>query len=174
MKFSQFAFFSIAITIFFAAAFASKAPASPVAVPGQTICLKDDSSLNFISWNTATGVYTVCAAAQGVGTGGLGKVGLVNGIQTLTDNQPDRRISAGFFTGQLTGKATVVVRQAPGIWQTITISDTNPVPPASCPCTIMSGSGSDISLLVFLGLVACWLGWRFVRRSAPRPKTARS
>ena len=58
---------------------------------------------------------------------------LVNGIQTLTDFKTDRRISAGFKTGQLTGNATLYVQVALGVWQTFQIVDTNPNAVCACP-----------------------------------------
>jgi len=63
---------------------------------------------------------------------GTGVVRLVNGIQTLTDFKTDRRISAGFNTGQLTGNATIYLMVAPGVWQVFGISDTRPN--ATCAC----------------------------------------
>ena len=57
---------------------------------------------------------------------GTGVARLVNGIQTLTDFKTDRRISAGFNTGQLTGNATIYLQAASGVWQTFRIVQTNP------------------------------------------------
>jgi len=174
-KASRLAFFSLGVAIVFAAAssIAFKASGSPVSfADGQSVCLQDSATQNFITWNEETGAYTLCASSDGFALSGTGKVKLVNGVQTLTDFQPDRRISAGFLTGQLTGKATAAVRQAPGVWQTVSINDTNPVPPASCTCSIPSG-GSDTSLMVFLALVVGWLGWKGIRRfAAHRPNSA--
>jgi hypothetical protein len=42
-------------------------------------------------------------------------VKLVNGIQTLTDFKSDRRISAGFNTGQPTGNAAIYLMVAQGV-----------------------------------------------------------
>jgi hypothetical protein len=63
---------------------------------------------------------------------GTGVVKLVNGIRTLTDFKPDRRISAGFNTGQLTGSATIYFNIAQGVWQVFRINDTNPSAVCSC------------------------------------------
>ena len=63
---------------------------------------------------------------------GTGVTKVVNGIRMLTDFKPDRRISAGFNTGQLTGSATVYLNTGPGIWQLFRINDT--VPSAVCQC----------------------------------------
>jgi hypothetical protein len=48
---------------------------------------------------------------------------LVNGIRTLTDFKADRRISAGFNTGPLTGSATIYL-VAQGVWQVFRINGT--------------------------------------------------
>jgi hypothetical protein len=48
------------------------------------------------------------------------------------NRKPDRKISAGFNTGQLTGNATLYLKVAPGVWQTFRIIDTNPS--AVCKC----------------------------------------
>jgi hypothetical protein len=64
---------------------------------------------------------------------GTGVAKLVNGIRTLRDFKTDRRISAGFNTGQLTGNATLYLKVAPGAWQSFQIVDTNPH--AVCACS---------------------------------------
>jgi hypothetical protein len=63
---------------------------------------------------------------------GTGVVRLVNGIRTVIDFKADRRISAGFNTGQLTGSATIYLMVAQGVWQVFRINDTNPF--ATCSC----------------------------------------
>ena len=52
--------------------------------------------------------------------------------RTLTDFKSDRRMSAGFNTGQLTGNATTYLQVVQGVWQTLRIVDTNPA--ATCSC----------------------------------------
>jgi hypothetical protein len=63
---------------------------------------------------------------------GTGVVRTVNGILMVTDSKPDRRVSAGFNTGQRTGSATIYIMIAPGVWQTFRISSTNPNAVCSC------------------------------------------
>jgi hypothetical protein len=65
---------------------------------------------------------------------GTGTVGLVNGIRTLKDFKTDRRVSAGFNTGQLTGSATIYLQVVQGVFQVFQIFDTNPN--AVCGCAV--------------------------------------
>ena len=51
---------------------------------------------------------------------------MVDGIRTLKDVKPDRRVSAGFTPDQLMGHATIYLRVAHGVWQNFQIVDTNP------------------------------------------------
>jgi hypothetical protein len=95
-------------------------------------CLKDNSTGNLFQWNSTTGAYKFTRCSDGFMLSGTGKVALVNGIRTLTDFKTDRRISAGFNTGQLTGNATMYLMVAQGVWQTFRIVDTNPS--AVCKC----------------------------------------
>jgi hypothetical protein len=160
LKLSRVVVASIAIAVFAPAHVTVKAAPQP-----GTVCLQDDSLERFLTWDDTSGAYTF----QTCGTGsmtltGTGKVGLVNGIKTLTDSKPDRRISAGFLTAQLTGSATVYLMVAPGVWQTFRIKDTNIHP--SCECPVIAGGGR-VPLIVFLFLVAAWRIVQ-VRRSARR------
>jgi hypothetical protein len=102
--------------------------------PGPTFdtCLKDNTTGNLIEWNSTTGQYIFARCSGNFTVTGTGTVAVVNGIRTLTDNKADRRISAGFNTGQLTGNATLYLRVAQGVWQTFRIIDTNPS--AGCKC----------------------------------------
>jgi len=106
-----------------------QSPAVTVAFSFDTCLI--DSAGNQLQWNSTTGAYTFTRASDGFITGGTGVVGLVNGIRTLTDFKPDRRLSAGFNTGQLTGTATIYLMVAQGVWQTLRIIDTDP----SATCT---------------------------------------
>jgi len=63
---------------------------------------------------------------------GTGVVGLVNGIRTLTDIEPDRAISASFDTDQLTGSAKIKLKIAKGVRQVVRIVDASPG--ATCSC----------------------------------------
>jgi hypothetical protein len=95
-------------------------------------CLKDNTSGNLLQWNKTTGQYQFTRCSDGFTLTGTGTVALVNGIRTLTDFKSDRRISAGFNTGQLTGNATIYLMVAQGVWQTFRVVDTNPAVVCKC------------------------------------------
>src|SRR5262249_34907793 len=94
--------------------------------PSFDTCLTANSTANLLQWSSATGAYKFTRCSDGFMLAGTGTVGLVNGIKTLTDFKSDRRISAGFNTGQLTGNATIYLQVAPGVWQSFRIVATNP------------------------------------------------
>jgi predicted outer membrane repeat protein len=100
--------------------------------PSFDTCLKDNTTGNLLQWNSSTGQYQFTRCSDKFTLTGTGTVGLVNGIRTLNDFKTDRRISAGFNTGQLTGNATIYLKVAQGVWQTFRIVDTNPS--AVCKC----------------------------------------
>jgi hypothetical protein len=95
-------------------------------------CLKDNSTGNLLQWNSTTGQYQFTRCSDGFTLTGTGTVSLVNGIRTLNDFKADRRIHAGFNTGQLTGIATIYLEVAQGVWQVFQIYDTKPS--AVCKC----------------------------------------
>jgi hypothetical protein len=97
-------------------------------------CLKDAPSGNILQWNSTTGDYqlTVCGG-NGFMIAGRGRVGAVNGILSLTDNRPDRRVNAGLLIGQGTGSATIYVMIAQGVWQLFRLTSTGPVG-GNCSC----------------------------------------
>src|SRR5262249_59407567 len=113
-------------------AFEVQAPAGPPAGPSFDTCLKDNTSGNLLQWNSTTGQYQFTRCADNFTLSGTGTVSLVNGIRTLTDFKTDRRIRAGFNTGQLTGNATIYLQVGQGGWQVFQIYDTNPS--AVCKC----------------------------------------
>src|SRR5262245_24680502 len=96
-------------------------------------CLRDNSTGNLLQWNSTTGQYKFTRCSDGFMITGTGVVNLVNGIRTLTDFKSDRRISAGFNTGPLTGNATLYLMLAQGVWQSLQIVDTNPNAVCACP-----------------------------------------
>jgi predicted outer membrane repeat protein len=104
----------------------------PVASSLFDTCLKDYATGNVLQWNSTTGAYKFTRCSDNFMLTGTGTVSVVNAIRMLTDRQPDRRISAGFNTGQLTGSANVYLNTGPGIWQLFRINDTNPS--AVCQC----------------------------------------
>src|SRR5262249_30509049 len=77
-------------------------------------CLKDGSSGNLFQFNSATGNYKFTRCSDGFTLTGAGMVRLVNGILTLTDSKPDRRLSAGLNTGQRTGSAIIYLMVSQG------------------------------------------------------------
>ena len=95
-------------------------------------CLKDNATGNLLQWNSATGQYQFTRCSDGFTLSRTGTVSLVNGVRMLTDRKPDRKIGAGFNTGQLTGSATIYLNMGQGIWQVFRINDTNPA--AVCKC----------------------------------------
>jgi hypothetical protein len=95
-------------------------------------CLKDSSTGNLFLFNSTTGQYKFTRCSDGFMLSGTGVVRLVNGILTLTDSKPDRRVSAGFITSQRTGSLTIYIMIAPGVWQTFRINSTNPAAVCSC------------------------------------------
>jgi len=106
---------------------------APVPVgPSFDTCLKDNTTGNLLQWNRTTGQYQFTRCSDGFTLTGTGTIALVNGIRTLTDFKSDRRISAGYNTGQLTGNATVYLMVTQGVWQTFRVIDTNPS--AVCKC----------------------------------------
>jgi len=86
-----------------------------------------------LQWNSNTGDYLFKHCGPGAFTlVGKGTVALVNNIRTLTDIKSDRRISASFNLGQLTGRATLTLLVAPGVYQTFVINQTTPNASPGC------------------------------------------
>ena len=100
-------------------------------VTSPVFCLRDSTSPITLQL-TQAGDYSFKNCTTGQTLTGTGTVRIVNNVLMLTDNRPDRRISASFFLNQLTGSATITLIPAPGIFQTTRINDT--VPNASCSC----------------------------------------
>ena len=96
-------------------------------------CIQDDHTGDTFRFNSTTGQYVYTRCADKFTLTGTGAVRSVNGLNTLTDNLADRRISAIFNPGSLTGRATVVLVLAPGVYQTIIVSQTNPSATCACP-----------------------------------------
>src|SRR5215471_235505 len=120
------------------------APAPAAAVMSSFDTCLVDAAGNQLIWNSTTGAYRSTRASDGFLLTGTGVVGLVNGIRTLTDFKTDRRLSAGFNTGQLTGSATIYLMVAQGVWQVVRIIDNNPSATCTLPPVITSFS-SDVS-----------------------------
>src|SRR5262249_11263711 len=70
--------------------------------PSFRTCLRDNTTGDFIQWNTTTGDYSFThCGPNGFTLTGTGQVSLVGNIQWLKDKRPDRIISVGFNNGQL-------------------------------------------------------------------------
>lgn len=96
-------------------------------------CLKDNTTGDFIQWNSSTGDYVFNHCGKNPFTlTGTGKVSNLYGVQSLKDAKADRNISAAFLNGQMTGTANVIVILAPGVSTTYRINDTNPHPVCTC------------------------------------------
>jgi hypothetical protein len=108
--------------------------AAPTAatLTGLDVCLEDNSISGLLQWNSVTGQYKFTRCSDGFMLTGTGTAGLVDGIRTLKDFKRDRRISAGFNTGQLTGGATIYLMVAQGVWQVFRINATDPFAPCNC------------------------------------------
>jgi len=111
---------------------ATAAFAGAPVVNGFNTCLRDNTTGNLLQWSSTTGAYQFTRCSDGFTVTGTGVAKLVNGIRTLTDFKTDRRLSAGFNTGQLTGNATIYLKVAQGVWQSFQIVDTNPQAICSC------------------------------------------
>jgi hypothetical protein len=97
-------------------------------------CLKDDSSGNFVQFNSQTGDYllTVCGA-NGFTFSGKGTVSLVGSVLMISDRRADRRVTISYLTNQLTGSATISIEVATGVFNTIHINQTRTS--VICACT---------------------------------------
>ena len=104
-----------------------------VTVTLLTGCIQDDHTGDTFRFNPQTGQYLYTRCKDKFTLTGTGIVRTVGGLVTITDIRPDRRISATFNTGQLTGHASLTVAIVPGVFQSITVNQTNPHPTCQCP-----------------------------------------
>jgi len=104
---------------------------TPTPTPAAQMCLRDNTSPVFMQLSQS-GAYTFKNCATGETLTGTGTVRIVNNVLMLTDNRPDRRVTASYYLNQLNGSAIVTLIPAPGVYQTTRIIDT--VPNASCSC----------------------------------------
>jgi predicted outer membrane repeat protein len=89
-------------------------------------CVKDINTGNLFQFSSTTGAYsfTICGQPPVTGTG---KVQIIGSTTYLTDfTTPGRKVSAFFNHGQLTGRATVTLSVAPGIYQTTIVNQAMP------------------------------------------------
>src|SRR5262249_17067722 len=96
-------------------------------------CVQDDGTGNVLLWNSTTGdyQYITCQNPQTTMTG-KGTATTVGGVRNLMDVKADRRIQGSFNLGQHTGRVTLMLSPAPGVFQTTTLNQTNPN--ATCVC----------------------------------------
>jgi hypothetical protein len=89
----------------------------------QTACLQNPGGNDWLTFDTGSGVYTFTGCNPGEFTlSGTGTVKTVNGVVFLTDLKPDRKVTASFNLGTLTGHATVSMITSPGMSQTLSIN----------------------------------------------------
>jgi hypothetical protein len=73
------------------------------------VCIQDDHSGDTLTYVVQTGSYTYTRCKDGFTLSGAGVVSVVNGMINLTDSGSDRKITAGFNTGQLTGREPILL-----------------------------------------------------------------
>ena len=103
-----------------------------VTVTFLNVCIRDDHTGDTFRFNSTTGQYVYTRCADRFTLTGTGIVTSVNGLNTLSVGLSDRRINATFNPGSLTGRATILLTVAPGVYQTIQVNQTNPS--ATCTC----------------------------------------
>ncbi|MGH9823969.1 MAG: hypothetical protein ACREDR_12040 [Blastocatellia bacterium] len=96
-------------------------------------CLQDDHTGDTLKFNSQTGLYVYTRCRDKFTLTGTGIVNIANGMESLSDSGSDRRISAGFNPGQMTGRANITLILAAGVYQTIVVNQTKPHVTCSCP-----------------------------------------
>jgi uncharacterized repeat protein (TIGR01451 family) len=96
------------------------------------VCLRNPGTGAILEFSTTTGDYKFIDCATGFTLIGKGTISVVNSVVKLTDSQSDRRITAFFLEGQLTGSAVVSFIPAPGINHVYQINDTLTFNSCSC------------------------------------------
>jgi len=92
---------------------------------GQSICL---------TFDTGSGAYTFKGCVPGgFNLSGTGTVQTIGNVVVLTDNKPDRRVSAFFMLNTQSGHATVTDIPFPGTFNTLSVFTSVPSPPCGCP-----------------------------------------
>jgi len=95
-------------------------------------CIQDDHTGDTLRFNSTTGQYVYTRCADKLTLTGTGVVRNAGGLISLTDTRVDRRISALYNPGTLTGRANITLVIAAGVYQTITVNQTNPHPTCAC------------------------------------------
>jgi hypothetical protein len=96
-------------------------------------CIQDDHTGDTLRFNSTTGQYVYTRCAGKMTLTGTGVVKNAGGLTSLTDSQVDRRISALYNPGTLTGRANMTLVIATGVYQTVIVNQTNPHPTCACP-----------------------------------------
>jgi hypothetical protein len=104
-----------------------------VSVTLLNVCIQDDHSGDTFRFNSTTGQYLYTRCADKFTMTGTGSVRNASGLMMLTDSRADRRISAEFDPGSLTGRANVTLILASGVSETIVVNQTNPAATCVCP-----------------------------------------
>ena len=95
-------------------------------------CIQDNTSKNTLQLNTATGEYRFVRCSDGLTITGKGKLSNQGGILMVTDRQTGWVVSGGFNPGQHTGSALLQIIVAPGVLETVRITDANPANTCGC------------------------------------------
>jgi hypothetical protein len=94
--------------------------------------LQDDISHDMLSFVSTSGDYVFIRCSNGnITLKGQGKVTVTNGSLTLSDSKVDRNVTASISNSTGTGNATIRF-SVQGVWQTYTITSTNPHPTLTC------------------------------------------
>jgi len=113
---------------------AAPKPLAPAAEPVAATagaCITDDNTHDNLSFSFA-GAYTFTRCKPSLTLTGTGTIKTSGSVVMLTDNKSDRLISAGFLVNQQTGRATITLKLGVGVFQVITVNQTNPK--AVCGC----------------------------------------
>jgi hypothetical protein len=105
---------------------------TPPSTPVFDTCLLDNSEATLFQFNSITGQYQLTVSSDGFVLAGSGVVSSRGNSRQLTDSRSDRRVTADFNLGTLTGSATIYFMSAQGVWQTFRTIATDPSNSCSC------------------------------------------
>ncbi|MGH9762392.1 MAG: putative Ig domain-containing protein, partial [Blastocatellia bacterium] len=96
-------------------------------------CLKDDSTNNYVQFNSKTGNYlfTICGP-NGFTMSGTGTITVINSLIDIADNKSDRQVTIQYNTTSLTGRGLLTRILTGGTTMRYPITDTNPHPVCVC------------------------------------------
>jgi hypothetical protein len=104
-----------------------------VTVTALDTCIQDDHTGDTFRFSSQTGAYLYTRCKDKLTLSGTGSIKVINHIVSLMDSRPDRKVSAAFNLSQLTGSANVTLIIGPGMYESITLFQTNPHPTCMCP-----------------------------------------